>query len=389
MLETCGCERNTGKMDRLIFVSNFFNHHQKPFSDAMYARLGGNYLFIETGVMTQERKNMGWGLSELPSYVVPRDMLQANLQRYAQLIEEADAVIIGSAPNALVQKRIKANKLVFRYSERPLKKGLELWKYPYRLLKWHRMNPRGKRIYMLCASAYTASDYAKFGLFRNRCFKWGYFPKTEHYSDISALIDHKQENTLVWVARYIDWKHPEIAVEIGRRLKTDGYRFVLNMIGNGEMLDQIKDRVHQEGLDDVIKIRGAMTPEEVRGYMEQARIHIFTSDRQEGWGAVLNESMNSACVPVANREIGSAPFLIEDGENGYTYRTVDELYQKVRYLLDHPEERNRMAQNAYRTITEEWNAEVAAERLSNLCEAMKKGKMEWYTSEQGVCSQYR
>jgi hypothetical protein len=36
-----------------------------------------------------------------------------------------------------------------------------------------------------------------------------------------------------------------------------------------------------------------MPPEEVRVHMEQSNIYLFTSDFGEGWGAVLNEAMNS------------------------------------------------------------------------------------------------
>ena len=45
---------------KLVFLSNYFNHHQKPVSDAFYQKLGKNYVFIETARMTQERINMGW-----------------------------------------------------------------------------------------------------------------------------------------------------------------------------------------------------------------------------------------------------------------------------------------------------------------------------------------
>ena len=49
--------------------------------------------------------------------------------------------------------------------------------------------------------------------------------------------------------------------------------------------------------------------------MEKSEIFLFTSDKGEGWGAVLNESMNSACAVVASHAIGSVPFLLKDGEN--------------------------------------------------------------------------
>lgn len=368
----------------VVFVSNFFNHHQKPFSDAMFGRIGRNYTFIETGTMTQERKALGWGVKTMPPYVVTREALCRHRTIYEKLIDEADVVIFGSAPYGLVERRIKADKLTFRYSERPLKKGFQLWKYLPRLIRWHRRNPRNKQLYLLCASAYTASDYAKFFLFKNKSYKWGYFPETKRYEDIDALIAGKEKNSLIWVARYIDWKHPEIAVALCKRLKEAGYSFEMKMIGNGPLLNETIELVKKEGLADTIHVLGAMTPEEVRQHMEQSQIHVFTSDRNEGWGAVLNESMNSACTPVANHDIGSVPFLIEDGKNGYQYTNVDELYEKVKYLMEHAEERDKMAKCAYSTIANEWNAEVAAERLIMLASSILE--KEERTVNKGCCS---
>ena len=373
-------------MNKVVFVSNFFNHHQKPFSDAMFSQLGAGYLFLETSVMGQEQINLGWEMNQYPEYVVPSFLVQNDVKKYENIIFEADAVIFGSAPYELVKRRIRANKLTFRYSERPLKKGLQIWRYPDRFVRWRWQWPQNKNVYLLCASAYAAEDFAKFGMFRNRAFKWGYFPQTYHYEDIDALIEKKTKNSLVWVARYIDWKHPEIGVEIGKRLKNDGYDFEINMIGNGQLMEATEQAIRAAGLEQQVHILGAMKPEEVRAHMEKAQIHIFTSDRNEGWGAVLNESMNSACVPVANREIGAAPFLIENGKNGYLYSDIDELYEKVKYMLDHPQERMEMAKCAYDTIVKEWNAEVAAERfleLANNCLA-EKGNTQVF--EKGVCS---
>lgn len=368
----------------VVFLSNYFNHHQKPLSDALFALLGGNYHFVETAYMSNSRKQLGWGGIEYPSYVVRPD--QAFSKETQALIDSSDVVIIGSASSRMILKRVWAGKLTFRYAERPLKKGFEVWKYPYRLLKWHIANPMGKSLYLLCASAYTAFDYAKFGLFRNRAFKWGYFPKSYQYDNLDTLIDNKKLHSLVWVARYIDWKHPELAIEIGRRLKKDGYNFTISMIGNGPMLNQTAAAVICEGLEDEIHVLGAMSPEEVRTHMEKAQIHIFTSDRNEGWGAVLNEAMNSGCVPVANRAIGSAPYLIEDGKNGFLYDTVDDLYEKVKYLLDHNEERTQMAHAAYRTIVDEWNAENAAKQFVALASQLLEGKKKPTVPEKGVCS---
>ncbi len=80
----------------------------------------------------------------------------------------------------------------------------------------------------------------------------------------------------------------------------------------------IKDR----NLEEYISWKGALPAEEVRNYMMNTDIFVCTSNRFEGWGAVLNEAMNSQCAIVACNRIGSVPFLIEDGVNGFTFLSL-------------------------------------------------------------------
>ena len=102
--------------------------------------------------------------------------------------------------------------------------------------------------------------------------------------------------------------------------------------------------------------------------MEKANIFLFTSDKREGWGAVLNESMNSACAVIANRNIGAVPFLVENGENGLTYETFDEFYELVKKAIDDKNLRKKISINAYNTISTTWNSKKAAENISQLFE---------------------
>jgi glycosyltransferase involved in cell wall biosynthesis len=131
-----------------------------------------------------------------------------------------------------------------------------------------------------------------------------------------------------------------------------------------------------------------MPPEKVREHMERAGIYLFTSDRKEGWGAVLNEAMNSGCAVVAADQAGSTPYLINHHKNGLIYPScnVDALYESVKYLLTHPEEQDRLGRSAYEKITTQWNAEVAAERLVALAEAIIKGETNPDLFTDGPCS---
>lgn len=372
---------------KILFCSNYFSHHQRPLSDALDELTEHNYFFLAHREMDTERKTLGWGQDLARPYVgMPTD---GDIQKK---LEDLDVLITGSFPEKLTTDYAKYAKLFFRYSERPLKTGNPALKYIPRFLRWHRRNPPWRKTYMLCASAYTAGDYAKFGLFHDRCYKWGYFPETIRYPSIDDLIDRKAKATILWCGRFLDWKHPDDAIEVAKMLRDAGCCFKIEMIGTGEMERQLKRQASEAGLlDENVRFLGAMSPEAVRRHMESAGICLFTSDRQEGWGAVLNEAMNSGCAVVASDAAGATPYLVNDGVNGSVYHSgnIQELYEKVRRLLENTTMQYSFGKAAYQTITELWNAEVAAKRFLQLSQALLNGTDASGLFANGPCSPAR
>lgn len=362
-------------LKKVVFLSNYFNHHQRFLAEEFYRLLGDGYTFVETIPMEEKRKALGWCQYEEP-YLLRSYESSENYEKAMRLIFEADAVIFGSAPEGMIKKRIRKGKLVFRYSERFLRNGWELKKFLYRMLRFHLINPPGKSVHLLCASAYTAADYRKFFLFRTRAYRWGYFTEAKRYEEIDALIAEKDSNEILWCGRFLELKHLDDAVAAIGRLAKEGYPCHLKVIGNGEKEKAIRDQIKELGYEERVQFLGIVPSDEVRRVMEKAGIYLFTSDFREGWGAVVNEAMNSACAVVSSHAAGVTPFLIQNGENGYIYQSgnVEELYQRIKYLLDHKEEQRRTGKNAYRTITERWSPAVAAKRFVELAEAILDGK---------------
>lgn len=367
-----------------VFVSNFYNHHQVSLSRTLYRILNKRFTFISTTPMDSERIALGYREINDPFLL----QFQDNETECQQRINRADIVIIGSAPIKLVKERIKQGKLVFFYSERPLKKGIEPIKFIPRWLKWRVLNPTHKKAFLLCASAFAAADYKMFGMYLNRAYKWGYFPETSTY-DIEDLISRKNKMKILWVGRFLEWKHPEEAIYLAKRLKDNGFTFTLDIIGTGLLEEKLIELSKSLEVSDCVNFLGAVSSDQVRGYMEEAGIYLFTSDRNEGWGAVLNESMNSACAVVASDAIGSVPYLINNNENGLIYHSgnIDELYERVKHLLVHSQEQTRLGITAYRTIVNIWNAELAAKRLVELSERLICGELNPDPFEFGPCSQ--
>ena len=367
---------------KIVFLSNYFNHHQKPFSDEMYKLIGDDYTFVETSQMPEFRKLLGYGNIAYPNYVVKFSEYN---EKFQKIVDDADVVIFGSAPEFMLKARKKANKIILRYSERPLKKNISVFKYIYYFIKWNYRSLFWKPIYMLCASAYTSSDFHKFLLFYGKCYKWGYFPQVQNYGDVNTVIESKNRNSLLWVGRLIDWKHPEIVVQLAAALKKEKKTFIMNIIGTGELQEKIQHMIKDLDLGDSVHFLGPLPPEKVKEYMEKSEIFISTSDRNEGWGAVINEAMGTACATISARTVGAAPFLIKQKENGFMYDNFNDLVEYTKDCLNDSALRKKISQNAYETIFNEWNPRVAAKRFLAFSEDMiKYGNCNQFDS--GPCS---
>ena len=365
----------------IVFVSNFLNHHQIPLCEELRV-LAESFWFIAT----ENGTSQGYQVSQSREYVID---YQTEKARALEKILSADAVVFGSCPNELIQTRMRCNKLSFLFSERFFKKGT-----------WRRWIPKtrkavrdrivkhaDKQMYALCASAFLPYDLSLLRFPSDKCLRWGYFPRGKCYEDVNALLEKKRKNSILWAGRMISLKHPELAVYTAKRLTEEGCDFSMNIIGDGPLKADLQKQIDACGLSQKVHILGSMKPEQVRDYMEQSEIFLFTSDRNEGWGAVLNEAMNSACAVVASSAIGSVPYLVEDGQSGLIFRSErkDDLVDKVKILLTHPEERAKLGESAYRTIAEEWNANIAARRLVEMIDIfLKENKLVAY--DRGPCS---
>lgn len=358
----------------ITMVSNYFNHHQLPLANAIYEAIGASYCFIQTSPMEEERVKMGWndGLEKV-SYLLTWDQCEEECR---QRILTSDIVIFGGIDEEwYLKERLEAGKIILRYAERFYKDGV-----------WKAISPRGLRqkyldhtkyrkklVYLLCAGGYVAYDYSIVRAYPNKMLRFGYFPECREY-DLDHLMEGKQADRLqlLWAGRFLDWKHPELVIQVAKSLKKQGVVFHINVIGGGELEDMLLKAVKQEDLEDVVTMRGYQSPTVVRTYMEKANIFLFTSDFREGWGAVLNEAMNSGCAVVANHGIGAVPFLMKHNENGLIYENgnTKELLGHVKSLSENRELIERLGRKGYQTIATEWNEREVAKRLLCLCEKL-------------------
>lgn len=382
---------------QVVFVSNYFNHHQLSFCDTLYELLEGSFCFLQTQPMEEERIRMGWQAEERPyvRYVQPDGTTMGGPEalmgrnpdeetaghEWRHLLLTADVVIFGGCDDeSYIRERLAAGKPIFRYNERLYKEGQ--WKAisPRGLLQKYKDHTRYRKtpVYFLCAGAYVPCDLGIIHAYPEKMLRFGYFPETREYAP-GEPFSRKKKGSILWAARMIDWKHPELVVKTAAYLKEhlkdhqEEIPFHITMIGGGELEEEVHSLAEELGVTDKITFAGFRGPEEVRAAMEESEIYLVTSDRKEGWGAVVNEAMNSGCAVVADHMIGAAPWMIRQRENGILYRDgcEQQLQEYVAELLQDPAECRRLGEAAQQTVRTEWNARTAAERLVRLCREMR------------------
>ncbi len=367
---------------KLAFFSIILNHHQVRVADELYKLLGKEFCFVET-VKSDECKGALEDYSSRP-YLICAWKSDDFYNTAVEIAEIADVCAFGGYEGLVFEKkRMAKNKLSFDISERWLKRGLVNLLSPkvlpmflaYHLGRWDK-----KPIYKLCQSAYAAKDHQRLFTYVNKCYKWGYFTAVDEDYKVASpklgISTLEITPQIMWCSRFLKLKHPELPIRMAASLKSKGYRFVLDMYGSGEEEESTKQLARELGVDDVVHFHGAQPNAEILQAMRQHDIFLFTSDRNEGWGAVANEAMANGCALVASDAIGSTPYLVKEGVNGFSFASenVEALTGRVEWLLNHPEQMCLMQREACRTMQQVWSPAKAATALLRLIDDLQHNR---------------
>ncbi len=392
-------------MKKVVIYSVVLNQHQAPVADELWKLTGHSFSFVELTDLGDGKGGLE-NYSERP-YLLRSWESQEAYDEAMELARTAGCCIFSGVESLPFQKeRLRYGLLSLEMGERWLKHGWKSLASP-RLMKWllayYIGSWKTKPLYKLCMSAFAADDHRRLGTFRDKCYKWGYFTRVETCDckndvEISSDVSTSNRAPLMWCSRYLMLKHPELPILLAERLKRSGYRFQLDMYGDGECREDTERLIDSLGLQDCVTVHGGVPNGRVREAMKKSDIFLFTSDRYEGWGAVANESLSCGCVLVASDAIGSSPYLIKDGYNGFMFRSsrtgagfgnpdmqaLEDLTCKVMWLLDNKESMRQMQKNAVDNMRRLWSPEHAAESLLHLIDDLKNGRDT--SIKEGPCS---
>jgi hypothetical protein len=99
---------------KIVFTTNFINHHQVPLADEISSLIGDDYKMITFEPIPQVFLKVGYADYSDRSYHV-KGYLPENYDYIHDLILNADILLHGAAPDVWVHERMKLNKVTIRY----------------------------------------------------------------------------------------------------------------------------------------------------------------------------------------------------------------------------------------------------------------------------------
>jgi len=176
--------------------------------------------------------------------------------------------------------------------------------------------------------------------------------------DIRERYGFEGRVTILFTGRIVPYKGVEYLVRAADIVVNDfGYKKALFLLV-GPLAEHETDRaqyadyianifsfIKDSGLEANVKLTGAVPYGDLTRLLAAGDIFVLPS-LAEFFPLVVCEAMASA-KPVIGTRVGGIPDQIKDGWNGYLVEPANEhqLAEKIRYLIDHPEERKRMGLN--------------------------------------------
>ena len=164
--------------------------------------------------------------------------------------------------------------------------------------------------------------------------------KTDNSKCNALYIKQAGEVVLGNAGRLVAQKGQKYLIEIAEILKKRNLKFKLLIAGEGKLLDSLKRKAVEAGVQNNIVFLGFI--KDIGAFMKSIDIFILTS-LWEGFGYVLVEAM-AAAKPVIAFDISSNPEIIKNNETGFLIKDqeIAAFADKVEILMENDSLRENM-----------------------------------------------
>ena len=179
-------------------------------------------------------------------------------------------------------------------------------------------------------------------------------------------LDQKEQCSVLYVGRLSKEKRPDLLLRACSRLRNDGFRFKLTIIGDGPLMSEVLDHAINEDMTDVTAIKGYVSHSDIHGYFQRNLVFVLPSIR-EGVSVSLLEAMSCGCLCVVS-DIPDNRDVVEHMQNGIMFRVNDEndLAGRLRLAITESSRLASLGRNATFSVSTQYSVEAVANRLRSL-----------------------
>jgi glycosyltransferase involved in cell wall biosynthesis len=365
---------------KILYVADNINHHMIPLAESIISQLGkDNFRYAVLKPIEEFRVKMGFNIDDdVKPWVIKVYLNNENATEFKKWFEESDVVLFSSRTLfEEVRSRLKQNKLTFHFSERWWKPNIGKWRLLHpeylKLALTFRALSKYPKLHYLAQGGYAAKDIQFFSKFNDRIWNFGYFTEIKSTPSISRDVNMI---SILWCGRMLDWKRVDVLVKAFREVIKNHPHCYLTLIGDGDEKDKLKILAKEILPDGSYIFLPSQSTNVIRQKMNSSDIFILPSSGYEGWGAVVNEAMSEACAVIASVESGAGKAIIEDGVNGFLFKSGDwkALSYKINKLIIDKKLRTQIQFNGQKSIKDVWSPNIAATRLITICDAILNDK---------------
>jgi glycosyltransferase involved in cell wall biosynthesis len=218
----------------------------------------------------------------------------------------------------------------------------------------------------------AVSSFGRSQLFRQVSHQ--YWPKIQivHCGIEASFHDNADDRPaearrLVCVGRLCEQKGQLLLLEAVQRLVAQGTKLELVLAGDGEMRSEIEAFIARYKLQDVVRVTGWISSDQVREELLAARALVLPSFA-EGLPVVIMEAM-ALRRPVISTFVAGIPELIRSGEHGWLIPAgdVESLAAAIENCLEEPLDVTiRMGNAARARVLERHDIDTEAAKLTAL-----------------------
>lgn len=345
-----------------IFIwMNYPSHHQSHFFDTLI-KYDVNLRVGYYAEITNDRKDLGWDVNTLKpfeSHVTAAEM-DDFLSKYSNFVH----IVPGYGSRFTRKLAIHLSQKSINWVHWSEKSTPGLWWYKSFLIK---------KWYANLVNKFALGALAQ-GILAEKDFRrWGIKKDIKHLSySIKPLISYGGNENIskfkidklafLYLGQLINRKGVDLLLKAFSEIEDD--KCCLIVVGNGSNEIKLKDLANKLNIRaDKLLFHPAVSSKDISSIMSLADVFILPS-RNDGWGVVLNEAASLSKPMIASDMVGAAWHLIENGKNGYRFKSGDykDLKTKMEYYTKTENLINEHSLYSH-VLFDQYNSDAMAENL--------------------------